>query len=316
MKKILTTVLLILSSTQTHALKAFPLGTGDLTGNYYPTGSAICRILNKSYKTNNLRCYPVPTRGSIENLNSLKITHFNFALSQSDVVYQAIKAQGQFKNKGIHNLRSIMAIYPELLTLVVRKDSKIKTLQDIIGKKINIGHKGSGTEASVLNLFKYNDIKRTSIKFTGQILSSNLPSALKEKKIDGYFYMAGHPSGNIKIAQNATEIRLISFTNKNIKKLLEENSFYAKGKIKAAMYKNNPNSTHTFGVKSVLLSTKESSEEEVYLLTKTLIENLEVFKKQHPIYSNISKESLIKGLVAPLHKGAKRYYKEIGLIYE
>ncbi len=314
MKKIIIPIILMLLFTNMHALKVFPIGTGDLVGTYYPTGSAICRLLNKDYKINNIKCYPRTSKGSIENINALHSSSIDFAIAQSDVIFQAQNGQGKFKNKKLNNLRSIMSIYPELLTLVVRKDSNIKNLKDIIGTKINIGTKGSGTQASTLELFKYNQIKKTSFKYLSQLRTSKLSNALKNKEIDGYFYMGGHPSKSIKYIESQNDIKLISLDNKSIDSLLEKNSFYSKGTIKANLYKNNAHTTHTFGVNAVLISKKEASINEVYLLVKTIVENFEAFKKLHPVYSNLKKESLVQGLVAPLHEGAIKYYKEIGLL--
>ncbi len=314
MTKLGTIAILSLLCNPAFALERITIGTGGLTGTYYPTGAAICRMVNKLSKTVKIRCSVEATQASVYNINSIKNSELDLGIAQSDVVYQASRGNGQFKGKQVKKLRSVMAIYPELLTLVSTKDSKIKSLKDIKNKRINIGNKGSGTEGTVLALFKENNITKSQLKYAGSLNAVSMPDALRDNKIDAYFYIVGHPNANIKIATDSINARIIPLKGKTINSLLKKYPYFAKASIPAGMYKNNNKKIETFGVKAVLVASTDVKNETIYELVKVILENFDAFKKLHPAYANITKASLLDGLSAPLHKGAKKYFKEAGLL--
>ena len=263
-------------STSALAYKFITIGTGGVTGVYYPTGGAICRIMNKMKKTTGVKCTVESTGGSVYNINAIKKGELDFGIAQSDVVYQAYNGEGKFKNKAFKDLRVVMSIHPELLTLVVRKDSKIKSFFDQKGKRINIGNPGSGNEAAVTTLFNAcKSLKLSNIKIE-QLKAAECPNALKDKKIDGYYYMVGHPTANIKDAANSTEIDLISLDKvPAAKKLVAQKPYYAWGVIPAGMYKGVNHPTKTYGVKAILVtSNKMDKKTPIYFGSKTEIEKI------------------------------------------
>lgn len=296
------------------AAEFITIGTGGVTGTYYPTGGAICNLVNQYTKTTQLRCSVEATNGSVYNINSIKNNELDFGLVQSDVVYQAANGIGTFKNQKVKKLRSVMAIYPELLTLVTRRDANINSLADLKGKRINIGNLGSGQESSTNLLFRESNIDKATLKFASSLKASEMPDALRDNKIDGYFYMVGHPNTNIKEASDSVDIKLVSITGSNIYKLLQKYPYYTRASIPAGMYKGNPEETKTYGAKAVLVTNSKVSKKAVYTLVKAILSNFDTFKQLHPAYTHITKESLLDGLSAPLHKGAKQYFKEKGLL--
>ncbi|NQY24961.1 MAG: TAXI family TRAP transporter solute-binding subunit [Campylobacteraceae bacterium] len=314
MTKLGAIAILSLISHPSFALERITIGTGGLTGTYYPTGAAICRMVNKLSKDVKIRCSVEATQASVYNINSINNSELDLGIAQSDVVYQASRGNGQFKGKQVKKLRSVMAIYPELLTFVTRTDSNIKSLKDIKNKRINIGNKGSGTEGTVLTLFKENNIKKSQLKYAGSLNAVSMPDALRDNKIDAYFYIVGHPNANIKIATDASDAKIIPLKGQTINSLLKKYPYFAKASIPAGMYKNNNKKIETFGVKAVLVASTDVKDETIYELVKVILENFESFKKLHPVYANITKASLLDGLSAPLHKGAKKYFKEAGLL--
>ncbi len=301
-------------STPLFSSEFITIGTGGVTGTYYPTGGAICKFVNQYKKESKIRCSVESTDGSLYNLNGIKNSDLDFGIVQSDIVYQASKGEGQFKDAKLPKLRSVMAIYPELLTLVTRKDANIHNLLDIKGKKINLGNSGSGNETTALTLFKESGLKKSDLKEATSFSATEMPDALKNNNIDGYFYMVGHPTANIKDAANSTDISIISIEDKILNSLVEKYPYFAKSNIQAGTYKGQSSDIATFGVKAVLVTNEKIDENTVYFLVKAILENFDEFKKLHPAYAHITKESLLDGLSAPLHDGAKRYFKEKGLI--
>ena len=290
------------------------IGTGSVTGTYYPTGGAICRLVNKYKKETRIRCSVEATGGSVYNINSINMGDLDFGIAQSDTVYHAIMGQKNFKGKSIKNLRSVMAIYPELLTLIVKNNSNIDSIYDIKNKKINIGNLGSGNETTVSYLLDYLHINKDQLAYVGELKVGEAPDALKEDKIDGYFYMVGHPTANIKDASKSSNIKLIPIAGEKIDQFIKDNPFYIKAKIPAALYNKEQKEILTFASKAILITSAEVSDKAVYTLVKAILENFNEFKKLHPVYKYITKDSLLEGLSAPLHNGAIKYYKENNFI--
>ena len=314
MKNIYKLSLLGILSTPVFSSQFITIGTGGVTGTYYPTGGAICRFVNQYKKESKIRCSVESTDGSLYNLNTLKNGELDFGIVQSDIVYQASKGEGAFKDAKFPKLRSVMAIYPELLTLVTKKDANINKLLDIKDKRINLGNSGSGNETTALALFEASGIDKNDLKQIGTFSASEMPDALKNNKIDGYFYMVGHPTANIKDAANSTDIKIIPIDNNILENLIDKYPYFAKGHIQAGTYRGQEDEIPTFGVKAVLVTNENVNEHTVYLLVKAILENFDEFKKLHPAYENLTKESLLNGLSAPLHDGAKKYFEEVGLI--
>jgi len=210
MKKIVTATLVGMLSIPALGAEFISIGTGGVTGTYYPTGGAICRQVNKMKKETNIRCSVESTGGSVYNINTIKNGELDFGIAQSDTVYQAAKGIGKYDGKKVTKLKSVMAIYPELLALVTRKDANINSIMDVKEKRINLGNPGSGNEATAMTLFDANNIKKSDLKFAGALKAAEMPDALRDNKIDGYFYMIGHPNANITDATNSVDTKIVS----------------------------------------------------------------------------------------------------------
>jgi hypothetical protein len=313
-KKLATIALAGALSLPAFAAQFITIGTGGVTGVYYPTGGAICRMVNKNKKSSGIRCSVESTGGSVYNVNTIHQGELDFGISQSDTAYQAYNGIGKFKGKPIKELRSVMAIYPELLTLVVAKRSGIKTLMDIKGKRINIDTPGSGTRMTTEIVLKAFGIKHSDLKQIDELSASEGPTLLKDDHVDGYFAVFGHPTANIKDAANSVAIDLIPIEGKPVDKLVKEYPYYAKGVISGTFYKGVTHDTPSIGVKAVLVTSAKTSDKVVYTVMKTILDNFAAFKKLHPAYKTITKKSLLDGLSIPQHPGAIKAFKEAGII--
>ncbi|WP_228711673.1 TAXI family TRAP transporter solute-binding subunit [Arcobacter arenosus] len=312
-KKIASVAVISALSVPAFAAEFITIGTGSVTGTYYPTGGAVCRLVNKYKKETKIRCSVESTGGSVYNINTIKNGELDFGIAQSDVVYQAANGTKKFEGKPVKKLRSVMAIYPELFTLVTRKEAGIKNITDIKGKRINLGNPGSGNEATALSMFKALGMSKADLGFAGVLKAGEAPDALRDNKIDGYFYMVGHPTANIKDASNSVDIAITPINGEKIDAFVKANPYFAQADVPAGLYKGVDEAVPTFGVKAVLVTSTDVSDKAVYTLVKAILENFDDFKKLHPAYANITKESLLDGLSAPLHEGAKKYFKEAGL---
>ena len=313
-KMIISATVLAAMAMPVLATEFITIGTGGVTGTYYPTGGAICRMMNKERKTTGIRCSVESTGGSVYNVNTINANELDFGISQSDTAYQAYNGEGKFKGKAVKGLRSVLAIYPELLALVVTKSSGIKSLADVKGKKLNIDIPGSGTRMTTDIVLEAFGIKHSDLALANELKSSEGPTMLKDNKIDGYFGVFGHPTANIKDASNSVDIDLVAIEGKPIDDLVAKYSYYAKGVISGTFYKGVKHDTPSIGVKAVLVTKDSIDEKIVYALTKTILDNFDAFKKLHPAYKTITKESLLDGLAVPQHPGAIKAFKEAGLL--
>ncbi len=292
------------------------IGTGGVTGVYYPAGGAICRIVNRDRAKHGLRCSVESTGGSVFNVNALRSGEIEFGVSQSDVQFYAIKGQQQFAKDGaFSDLRAVFALHPEPFTVVARKEAGVTKFEDFKGKRFNVGNPGSGTRASMEQLLNAMGWKPSDFALAAELRPDEHGQALCDGKIDGFFYGVGHPSANIQDPTTICGAKLVSLTGPAVDKLVKENPFYAYATIPGGLYPNNPQETRTFGVQATLVSSAKVPADVVYTVVKSVFDNLEEFKKLHPALAVLKPEEMIKnGLSAPLHDGAVRYYKEKGWI--
>ena len=296
--------------------KFLTIGTGGVTGVYYAAGGAICRLVNKDRAKHGIRCSVESTGGSVSNINTIKAGELDLGVSQSDVMYNAVKGEKQFKDSGAYgDLRAVMSLHPEPFTVVARKEANVKAFADFKGKKFNVGNPGSGTRASMEEILGAMGWKMSDFSLASELKADEHGPALCDGKIDGFFYAVGHPSANIQDPTTTCGAKLVPLTGAYVDKLVKQWPFYAKVTIPAGLYPNNPQATDTFGVLATLVSSSKVPADNVYAVVKAVFDNFEEFKKLHPALAHLKPEDMVKnGLSAPLHDGAARYYKEKGWI--
>ena len=293
--------------------KFISIGTGGVTGVYYPTGGAICRLVNKDRKEHGLRCSAESTGGSIYNINTIKAGELEFGVAQSDWQYHAYNGTSKFEEAGeFKDLRAVFSVHPEPVTVIASDASGIKTLTDTKGKRLNIGNPGSGTRGTWDVIESALGWERSDLKLAAEMKSAETGQAVCDGKIDAYFWLVGHPSALTQESLATCDAHLVDVTGPEIDKLVAENPFYRKATIPAGMY-NNEKDIQTFGVGATFVSSVSVPDEVVYTVVKAVFENFDQFKKLHPAFSNLTEEQMIKdSLSAPLHDGAVKYYKERG----
>jgi TRAP transporter TAXI family solute receptor len=306
-----------LGSTAVNAQQNFiTIGTGGITGVYYPTGGAICRLVNKGRKDHGVRCSVESTGGSVYNINTIRAGELDMGVAQSDWQYHAYNGTGKesFVKAGpFKDLRAVFSVHAEPVTIIARADAGIKTVQDLVGKRVNIGNPGSGTEATWNVMWKAMGHTNDDLKLAAQMKSAETPGALCDNKIDALFWLVGHPNGLSKEATTTCDAVMVEVSGPAIDKLVADNSFYRKATIPAGMYRGNPKDTPTFGVGATFVSSTATPEDTVYQVVKAVFDNFDSFKKLHPAFNNLKESEMITdALSAPLHDGAAKYYKERG----
>lgn len=292
------------------------IGTGGVTGVYYPTGGAICRLVNKDRKQHGIRCSVESTGGSTYNVNTIRAGELEFGVAQSDVQYYAYSGTGDFASAGpFKELRSVFSVHAEPVTIVARKDANIVNFEDLKGKRVNIGNAGSGTRSTWEVIEKAVGWQRSDLKLAAELKSAETGQALCDNKIDAYFWLVGHPAALVQETVSTCEANLVNVTGPAFDKLVADNSYYRHASIPGGMYPGNPNETKTFGVGATFVSSTAVPDDVVYVVAKAVMSNLDDFKKLHPAFANLNAEEMVSAsLSAPLHPGAAKAYKELGLI--
>ncbi len=292
------------------------IGTGGVTGVYYPTGSAIAKIVNKKHKEYKLRATVESTGGSVFNVNAIMVGDLEFGIVQSDRQYQAFNGTADWADKPQRKLRSVFSIHPESVTLVAAVDSGIKNVADLKGKRVIVGNLGSGQRGNAIDLLAAvgidykNDLEALSIK------AAESAGMLQDERIDAFFYTVGHPNDSVKEAvAGPRKVMFVPIDQAIVDKLVRKFSYYAPSVIPVAEYPGvaNKNDVPTFGVKATFVTSADIPDAIVYAITKEVFENFAEFKLLHPSYSTLTKESMLQGMSAPIHPGAMKYYKEAGL---
>ncbi|MCH8498552.1 MAG: TAXI family TRAP transporter solute-binding subunit [Marinobacter sp.] len=292
------------------------IGTGGVTGVYYPAGGAICRLVNMNRKDHGIRCSVESTGGSIYNLNALANNELDLAVVQSDWQYHAYHGTSEFENAGANEkLRAVFSLHPEPFTVVASRRSGIRKFEDLEGKRVSIGNPGSGQRATAEVLFSAMNWTPAKFSLAAELRAAEQSRALCDGNIDAFFYTVGHPSGAIKEATTSCDSVIVEVNNAATRKIIADNPYYTQATIPGGMYRGNDADVTTFGVAATFVTTADVSDEVVYQVVKAVFENFDSFKRLHPAFGNLDRKGMAtNALSAPLHPGAERYFKEAGLL--
>lgn len=288
---------------------SYLMGTGSATGNYYNFGSMLAQVINTNTETN---ITVTSTGGSVENARLLGNRENEFAMIQTDVFYYALSGIEQFEGKPIDGLAAITAAYPEMVQIVVSKESGIKTVEDLRGKRINVGAAGSGYEVAARQVLSaygmdYDDIDE---RFLSQAEGKN---SLQDGQIDGFFMCSGYPNSNVTELSLRGKIDLISIDEEHLKILTDKYPFYAPFTTPDDQY-NLGHKVTSVSVMAMLVALESIPEEEIYNLTKALFENLPKLQELNSKANQyMSLEGAFRGIGGNVHKGAAKYYAEMGM---
>lgn len=290
------------------------IGTGGQTGVYYVVGQSICRFVNRDTKTHNIKCNAPASGGGVANVNGIRSGEFNFGVMQSDHQYKAMEGLAPFAAEGkMDDIRALFSVQGEVFTVLARRDANITKLDDLKGKRVNIGNPGSGQRDTLEEIMAKKGWDRSVYSLAAELKPAEQASALNDNNIDVMTYFVGHPNGSIQEATTTVDAVFVPIEGPEIDALLAEKSYYTKAQIPGGMYKGNDKPTASIGGKAVLSTSAKISPDVVYQVVKSVFDNLDRFKKIHPAFNDLDEKEMIKaGLSAPLHEGAIRYYKERG----
>jgi len=290
------------------------VGTGELNGVYYPVGKAICEIVNRDLSIDGVRCSPETTPGSVYNIHAIQSGELEFGIVQADVNFNAYKGEGAWVGKPFLDLRSVLSLYPELVTVMARADSDIHDLAGLAGRRVNVGSRGTGIRATwdaIEEELGWRDNER--VRPVGMRADTTI-SALCSGAIDANMLIIGHPSLLVKAQQAACAINLVAITGPAIDKLLHQHLYYQREAIPANLYEL-PADVPTFGGRAALVTSASADTRVVAVVAKEVLGHLAELRTLHPALARLRPSQMVKdGLTAPLHPGAEQVYRQMGLI--
>jgi len=293
------------------------IGTGALTGVYYSAGHAIAKTLER-HAAVDIHMTVEESEGSLENLDMVTSGQFFFGLVQSDVQFKAWNGTpaSPWDGRPQKNLRAVCSLYTEAINLMALSSRNINELKDLKSQpfRINLGEPGSGgyvnaTEVLLaLGIDPQEDLREVHV---------SPPDALTmfaRRKIDAFFFTAGHPNAQFHEVSNGK--RQAKFVPLNPEDdVLKNYPYYARTLIPMKYYPgiDDKQDVPTIGVRATLVASTDTPDWMVYGVVKALVENMDYFKSQLLVFQNLNRSRLLENLSAPIHPGALKYYREVGM---
>ena len=305
----------LLVSCSKEQVPSFVIGTGAVAGNYWNVGIALRRILVNDPATSGFRFDQEMSSGSVFNIDAIASGDIQFGIAQADHQYHAVMGLEEWNRKGPQEeLRAIFNLYTESVALVAGADTDIRTIEDLKTKLVDIGAPGSGTRRNAIDGLRAGGIDwKNDIEAYEETLDDRMARFMRGD-IDAFFYTAGHPNKEIKFATFSVRgARIIPLVN--IDSLIESSPFYSRTLIPSEAYPKAENDIdiETIGVNATLLTSSRVSEDVVYAITKAVFENIESSTNFRAEFGALLSDHFLDGLTAPIHPGALKYYREVGI---
>ncbi len=288
------------------------IASGWVTGAYYPFAGAVSRVAWKSLKAKNIKVTAESSGASVANSKLIGKSDTDFALLQNDIAYYAHYGKMMF-DAPIKELLGLMTLYPETIQIVARKDANIKSVADLKGKRVSIGPLGSGTTENAKQILKAWGLGEGDLK-AQQLKASQAADYMKDGRLDAYFNTTAVGAAHIIDTFVLVPSVIIPVSGPNAEKLLKDYAFYATDTIPVGAYKGFDAPVKTIAVMAMLAARADLETEIVYLIVKATYEDLDQVKKAHAKFKGIDVKKALNGMSIPLHPGAEKYFKEVGVI--
>lgn len=307
-------------------IKFFRIGTGSISGVYFPVGGLIASALSHppgeslcgqggSCGVPGLVAVAQASRGSVSNIQHLHAGRIESALVQADVAYLAANGKGSFAgNKAVPELKAIANLYVEALHIVVRRDSPIRSLNGLRGRRVSLDLKGSGTRSIAREVLKRYGLKTKALRYRNSQVGPAV-DRLKSGTIDAFFFVGGYPAPSIAMLSGEVPLRLLPIAGGKAEEIAKTHPFLTPVTIPASAY-DGETATPTLGVGALFVVSETVSEDLVYGVTRALWHpTTRAILDQGPAATGQMRiGNALKGLTIPLHKGAARYYREFGIL--
>lgn len=313
---------LMMSSVQAQDMTFFRIGTGGAGGTYYPIGGLIANAISNppgsracdkggSCGVPGLVAIAVSTNASVANMNAIHAGQLDAGLAGAQSVTQGYNGEGKFVGNKKDNVRVIANLYPEDMHLVTPKGEHLSSLKDLNGKRVGVAAAGSGTQVSVRMILKHYGIKADE----HELGLGQSAQRLADGQLDAFFYAGGTPFAALIQLGSTKGFELYKFSEEERKAINGIIPYYVASDIPAGTYETIGYDVPTVAVNGQLVTSASQPEELIYNITKALWNKntRKLLDKGHAKGKAIKLETALKGVLIPLHPGAERYYKEVGM---
>jgi TRAP transporter TAXI family solute receptor len=306
-------------------LRFFRIGTSASDGSYFPIGGLIAGMISSppgarscdqggSCGVPGLIAVAQSTQGSVENVELIGKGQLESGLSQANVARDAYEGRDRFARAPVKKLRAIAGLYREEVQIVVRADSGIHTVAQLRGKRVGVGSEGSGTLIDAGLILDAYGVRQNAVQFR-TLKPGEASDALKSRRIDAFFLVAGAPNGVIAELAQSTRLRLLPISAQKFAALHRAHSSFGLATLPAGTYQGVAE-TQALSIAAIWVTSAEIEPDLIYGITKALWN-----ENAHKMLENggtdarqIALATALDGVDIPLHPGAERFYREIGLI--
>ena len=294
------------SSALGEDLEFFSIGSGDVSGNYYPVARSICEAFNHSDDTRR-RCSPEPTAGSVYNITALRDREIEFAIVQSDTLRAAYNATEVFEGSlSMSELRVVMPLFPETVTILAGPGTEIKTALDLAGKVVDIGRPASGRNATIRSLLQKLEVGDDFFGSVRELEPSTSVSQLCEGSIDAAIFVVGHPSKLVQNALSECRVMIAEFTGPRIDAVLANSKDYQRASINLRLYNIQTDPVTSISVMSTLVTTGDVGNTIVRDLVDAIKASITELGRQQPVLRLMAQTiAETDGLGVPMHPMAQ-----------
>lgn len=308
------------------AIRFFSIGTGGTSATYYPLAGTIANAISNppgsrpcdqggSCGVPGLVAMAQSSAGSVDNVEGIKAGRFHSGFSQSDIAYWAYSGTGRSAGQpALNELRAIAALYPEHIQLIARKDAQIRAVTDLKGKRVSLDERGSGSFVNATQILEAYGVGERDIK-ASFLKTVPAADAMIAGTLDAFFITSGYPTNAITDLASRIGITLVPIDGPVAKEIAAKFSFYSQDTIPAGIYPG-IGATPTLAVGAQWVTSTRIEDELVYAITKTLWseQSRRLLDVGHAKGKVVRLDTALTGIAIPLHDGAKRYYREIGLL--
>lgn len=307
-------------------LRLFSIGTGGTGATYYPLGGTIANAISNppgsrpcdeggSCGVEGLIAVAQSSKGSVDNIDGIATGRFDSGFSQSDIAFWAFSGTGLFEGKPpMESLRTITALYPEHIQLIARADAGIRDVSGLEGKRVSLDERGSGSYANAIQILEFYGLSEEDIE-AHYLKSAPAAEAIIAGEIDAFFITAGYPTNAIIELADRVDITLVPITGERAQEIVEAFPFYSRDTVPAGVY-SGIGATETLAVGAQWVTDARVDDDLVHAITAALWNERSrtLLDVGHSKGAEVTIETALDGVAIPIHPGAERYYREIGVI--
>ncbi|EEG76009.1 TAXI family TRAP transporter solute-binding subunit [Dethiobacter alkaliphilus] len=298
---------------ETATVQRLNMGSGWVTGVYYPLAGAMSRIAHEAM--DNISLTVESSGASVVNVKLIGSGDLDLAIVQNDVAYYAYNGlfRDDFKENPVTNMKGLFTLYPEPVQLVASVESGISSPADLAGKRIAVGPLGSGAEVNAMQIIEVYGMELDDFAAVERLEAGEAADYLKDGRVDAAFFTVGIGASVIADLAVTSDIVVVDIDDEKAEELMELEDFYARATIPGDVYNNVPEA-NTIAVVSMVVAHEDLSEELMYEFVKGIFDNVETIHNAHAIAGKlVTLETALDGMPLDLHPGAERFFEEVGM---